>query len=478
MGLRINTNYPARLALTHLTRNDRALTVSLERLATGIRARRSREDPADVPQADTLRSELESLRRLGENISEASGLVATADAAIEEMLSLVEQIQGSIVAVLNSATSGTEAVAAEQAAVDRALDAMARIAGSTRFHDIPLLNGSSGFQVSGVGTGSVLDLRLFRMRFNPVSASTTVAITVSTAPAQATFSTGGVAGGSVRLRVMGPLGTEDFVLMDGAGAADVELAVHRTREITGVYASGGAMFTQAFGEAAFIRVELVSGAGTFSGAGGLTVGQVAFTRGVDAEVRVFGETFSGQGNVVSVLTPYFYGDVILNPVSAAPGTTSITVWTSGLRLQPVDSPNFLHESRIGIPNLTPSALGMPEVVVGSGTIGGFLSSLATGQGNDLFKDPGRGLAISRDAIGLLTRARGFLGTVVADELEPLSRAHSVAAENIAAGLSTLVDANMAEEAAELAKRQVLFQSGIAVLGQAAALPQQILQLLQ
>lgn len=51
-------------------------------------------------------------------------------------------------------------------------------------------------------------------------------------------------------------------------------------------------------------------------------------------------------------------------------------------------------------------------------------------------------------------------------------------ENIAASRSRIRDADFAEETAKLARNQVLQQAGMAMLGQANALPQQVLRLLQ
>jgi flagellin len=50
--------------------------------------------------------------------------------------------------------------------------------------------------------------------------------------------------------------------------------------------------------------------------------------------------------------------------------------------------------------------------------------------------------------------------------------------NLAAAESRIRDADLAEEAANLTKSQILLQAGIAALGQANSAPQQVLQLLR
>ena len=46
MGLKINTNLESMIAHRNLLRNDRALSRSLERLATGQKVNRAADDPA------------------------------------------------------------------------------------------------------------------------------------------------------------------------------------------------------------------------------------------------------------------------------------------------------------------------------------------------------------------------------------------------------------------------------------------------
>jgi len=52
------------------------------------------------------------------------------------------------------------------------------------------------------------------------------------------------------------------------------------------------------------------------------------------------------------------------------------------------------------------------------------------------------------------------------------------AENLSASRSRIVDADFASETASLTKSQILQQSGIAMLAQANAIPQNVLALLQ
>jgi flagellin len=54
----------------------------------------------------------------------------------------------------------------------------------------------------------------------------------------------------------------------------------------------------------------------------------------------------------------------------------------------------------------------------------------------------------------------------------------VVGENLTAARSRLIDADFAKETAALSRAQILQQAGTAMLAQANALPQQVLQLLK
>jgi flagellin len=81
------------------------------------------------------------------------------------------------------------------------------------------------------------------------------------------------------------------------------------------------------------------------------------------------------------------------------------------------------------------------------------------------------------ALDQLSNARGNLGAVQS-RLEMLISNVDVVSENITTARGRLVDADFAKETAALARVQILQQAGTAMLAQANAIPQQVLQLLK
>ena len=82
-----------------------------------------------------------------------------------------------------------------------------------------------------------------------------------------------------------------------------------------------------------------------------------------------------------------------------------------------------------------------------------------------------------NALSTVNTSRASVGAYQS-RMESVLDTVAVSAENATASRSRILDANFAQESADLAKNQVLQQAGISVLAQANAMPQQVLALLQ
>ena len=87
------------------------------------------------------------------------------------------------------------------------------------------------------------------------------------------------------------------------------------------------------------------------------------------------------------------------------------------------------------------------------------------------------VALVDNALNTINTTRATLGAVQS-RFESAVASQQTTAENLAASRSRIQDADFAAETANLAKAQILQQSGIAMLAQANAIPQNVLALLQ
>jgi flagellin len=482
MALKINNNVPAILALNQLRETDRSQNQTLERLSTGLRINRASDDPSGLVISEQLRAQVSSLKKAVENAEFAENLITTGESALNEVSSLLIQMRESAVFALNTGGASLEQIQAEQDSVDQAIQAIDRIASTTRFGTRNLLNGESGFKVTSQSK-AILDLRPISLQFDRRTSQTTYSLAVTTPAEQAKVSAIGgsgivASGGGITLRITGDLGTDEITLASGATISAFRDAVNILRGNTGVYASGGMLYGDEFGSNTTIRLELVGGTGSYSGAGGLTtLGAHIDDYGVDAEANLNGAAARSNGNELTFVSSFFTGSVNLQPGSTT-GTYSFTVRNSGLLFQLSNQGVPTDQTIIGIPSVSSELLGMEERSTGGITYGGFLRSLASGGENDLLNDPANAIRILDAAIDQVSDVRAYLGAFTHDNIEPAIRELGVHIENLTASESSIRDLDFAAETANLTRNQILFQAGVSVIKQANQIPQSVLQLLQ
>lgn len=479
---RINSNIEALRAIRRLGVNQRDLNLRLERLSTGLRINRGADDPAGLIVSETLRSEISGTRQAIANSARANNVLAVTEGALNEVSSLLLELQALIVATANKSGITDEEVHANQLAVDAILASIDRIGNTTTFGNRKLLDGSLGYVTSGVPAGSIASLALFSAKLPPGSVQTvTVKVTQSARPAQTSF-VGTTPGGVSRtdkttIEIRGTLGSEVLSFASGTTLAEVRAAINSVTAATGVSATVSAaagvasalvLASTTLGSDAFISVTPIAGDFVSSGnanterrsvgvdAGVLVNGQPARVRGLRADAR-------GQGLDARLhLTPTF---------GQTPGTVSFAVTGGGALFQISPEVNPNGQLFAGLERISTTHLG--------NAVTGLLYSLRSGESHDLPSENfERAQRIVAEAIDQVASYRGRLGTVQRHHLEPTINSLGVALENLTASESVIRDADIAVETSSLTRAQILVQSTQSVLRLANAAPQQVLTLLQ
>ena len=142
MGLRIQNNIAAMNTHRLLSMSDSNLSRSLERLSSGYRINKAADDAAGLAIANEFRADIQSFKVATRNASEASSLLQVAEGALD-------QIQGMLVRLKELATQAASANAGSNlskidAEADQIMLEIERIADSTEYADVALINGSYG----------------------------------------------------------------------------------------------------------------------------------------------------------------------------------------------------------------------------------------------------------------------------------------------------------------------------------------------
>ncbi|MBI3128936.1 MAG: hypothetical protein HYZ11_15125 [Candidatus Tectomicrobia bacterium] len=183
MGLRINQNIAALNAARNLRITDGSMSKSLERLSSGFRINRAADDPAGLIISENLRAQVAGLGQAIRNSNNAVNLVKTAEAALDELLKQVRSIRTLALDALNTGASDAVARAADQTQIASSVESINRIANTTQFGKIKLLNGSSGVR----GSTNDVELQFVKGTTKTVAGTFDVAISQAATKGTQTF---------------------------------------------------------------------------------------------------------------------------------------------------------------------------------------------------------------------------------------------------------------------------------------------------
>ena len=154
MSLRINTNIAALTAHRNLTETDRRMGVSLERLSSGYRINRAKDDVAGLAIANKFRVEVRGLRMAQQNAAQATALLQVAEGGTGQIESIVERLKelATSAASDNTDSAGRARLNAE---AQKLLAEIDRIANDTKYGVTSLLSSATGINLTfQIGSGN------------------------------------------------------------------------------------------------------------------------------------------------------------------------------------------------------------------------------------------------------------------------------------------------------------------------------------
>ncbi|UUO05836.1 flagellin [Blastopirellula sp. J2-11] len=233
---RINTNVSSLVAQKNLGRSNADLNTTLTRLSTGLRINSGKDDPAGLIASEALRSDITSVEKAITNSERANQLIATADSALGQVSSLLNDIRGLISEAANTGALSDEQIAANQLQIDSSLEAIDRIAQVTSFQGKRLLDGNLDFITQNVNSSAIEGLRIDQANFGTQS-SIGVKVNVVQQATRGTLNYGfGAVADDLVLEIGGANGTEAFNFAKGSTIEEIASAVNLVSDATGVEA--------------------------------------------------------------------------------------------------------------------------------------------------------------------------------------------------------------------------------------------------
>ncbi|MCK6476237.1 MAG: flagellin [Phycisphaerales bacterium] len=495
---RINTNVQSLIGQRVLGMNQGGLSTALERLSTGLKINRGKDDPAGLIASENLRSEIKSINSAITNADRADQVVNIAEGGLQEVSSLLSELQGLITTTASSAGLSNEEKKANQLQIDSILQTIDRIASSTSFQGIKLLNGTFDFKTSAVATG-VSDFRVNAAKFTGDSMKVDLIVTASAQQAGLFTDFGGTqidltSGSAFVMEIAGSLGSRQLSFSSGTALSDVAAAINTFSDVTGVEATvsgnGLRMVSSQYGSDQFVSVKVVGGDASGSGiakfAANDDVASASYTTfananngvrdtGQDLGATINGVAATSQGRTARINTDFLDVEITLDQSTATAlgavnsnGAFSIT--GGGADFQLAGKVDIAGRVSLGIGDVATRKLGTSSL--------GYLSELASGKGKNLVDgDLDAAQQIVSEAIRQTSSLRGRLGAFQKNTIGATVRSLGVASENTAAAQSVIRDADFASETASLTRSQILVSASTNILTMANSQPQTVLQLL-
>ena len=463
---RVNTNISSLTAQNRLQRTQGDLQTALTRLSTGLKINSGKDDPAGLIASESLRSDITSINKALTNTQRANQIIGTADSALGQVSSLLNDIRGLVTEAANSGGLSDTEIAANQLQVDSSLEAINRISQTTSFQGRRLLDGSLDFQVTaGTSFGKISDLSVdsanlgasgsIAVNATVVSAATTAqvdivniptAIAATNAQADISFTVAqtNAGGGSASLATGGP-----FTLVATAGGPAQGSEGNGTKTISVNYGQTSASstydgiadtltvnLTQASGVATITDIQTVinaggqftasggTGANTITGSGsatGLTGGRDAGT----ATLRTLSDTAGVNTKTVSIVEDATItnnsaaaafdatGNIVVKvrgsiAISAIAGAIDGLAGYSATIAASTGNPGYIDSL-----DTPPATATLAGGVVGSGGLAQDVTFSIAGKGGSQVFNFKAGTSITqlRDAVNLLKDSTGVSATV-------------------------------------------------------------------
>ncbi|HVZ93170.1 MAG TPA: flagellin [Phycisphaerales bacterium] len=511
---RINTNVASLIAQRVLTQNNTSLVGALERLSTGLRINRGKDDPAGLIASQGLRAEKASIGKAITNAERADQVVNIAEGGLDEITGLLNELQALTTETSNTQGLSTEEKKANQLQIDSIIQTIDRVASATSFQGTKLLNGNFDYTTTNVHANlNTFTVNGAKLGFHD-TLDVDVVVTASAQYGGFVLSLGNnnidlaTQNSQFVIEIAGAKGSRELSFASGTTLNSIIAAINSFTDVTGVAAtiSGSTAIrleSDKFGSDQFVSVRVVNDGGV--GGNGIyrfeasntaladTVATPTTWTGAANKITDFGQDVSAtingivattRGTSARINTDFLDVEVDLKSTGTGANAqtlgavTAFRITGGGADFQLAGRVDIAGKVSLGISNVAVRNLGRNDLTV-AGTDGTFyLSDLGSGKRLNLVDgDQGGAQAVVEKAIREVSSLRGRLGAFQKNTVGATIRSLSVALENTTAAESVIRDADFASETAELTRSQILVSSATQILTLANSQPQSALQLL-
>lgn len=477
----INTNVPSLNSQRNLANTGTALSTSLQRLSSGLRINSAKDDAAGLAISERMTSQIRGLDQARRNANDGISMSQTAEGALQSSGDILQRIRELAVQSANGSNSGSDRQALN-AEVSNLVSELDRVANTTEFNGLKLMNGSSGtmtFQV-GANANQVINVGASDMRTNKYGLNTTSSSAVAAAAAA------NVTAGTLEI---GGLTLATVTLAATDSAKDIADKINAKTETTGVTANARSLALLTFNAsgATTIGIESNNSGATVNVSFNLGAGLDAaddFTQavseinkkssvtGVSAKVNAAGtgiELENSNGTSINLSISAGAGSVATASQLATGKLTYATATALAATAVEVQGTVVLDSSN----GFSLTGAANANFMATSSDATNLVNKIDVGTADSA----ALAIRIVDAALSNVNTVRANYGAIQ-NRFETTIKNLATTSENLSASRSRIRDTDFAKETADLTRAQVLQQAGTAMLAQANALPNQVLSLLR
>lgn len=153
MSMTINTNLASLNAQRNLSTSQNSMMTSLQRLSSGLRINSAKDDAAGLSIADRMGAQIRGLSMAQRNTADAVSLLQVADGGTSQIADNLQRMRELAVQAKNGALASTDRANLQEEFNQLQLE-ITRVAGSTKFNNIQLINSAAGDITFQIGAGT------------------------------------------------------------------------------------------------------------------------------------------------------------------------------------------------------------------------------------------------------------------------------------------------------------------------------------
>lgn len=481
----INTNVSALNALRTLDRTQQAQDLTTERLASGKRINRAKDDPAGLQIAALMTSQSNGMNQAIRNAYDGISLSQTAEGSLSTSAQMLGRVRELAVQASNATYSPADRQALQDE-VNQLLGGLDRIAGTASFNGQRLLDGSMGAQTFQVGANAGETVSVGGTSFRTTAYGNNRLEGGAALP--------GASAEASRLTVSGGAGSAAIDVAAGASSREVAAAINGQFDTTGVKATavtevnlGNLQAGQAY-------------AFSLQSANASPV-SVAFTVGADGDLSAAAQAFNAQAAKTGVRAQVDANTGGMKLVNAAGDTIALAAVPDNNRDPAANATMAAYEAdgtlsaavavtenagdmtaaagRVSLDSSaafsvtqTPAPGGAGLAVSGSSSLDSVASiSVAT------FEDAQRAIATVDSALASISGERARYGAIQ-NRFEGTIGNLMTGSEKTQAARSRIADTDYAQAVTKQSRAMLLQRVGVAMQAQANQIPQMVLSLLK